>query len=145
MKTLYTGGTFDLFHYGHMRFLKKCRELSDRVVVALNTDSFVLEFKKKAPVLNYEERFESLSHCPYVDEIVPNLSGADSKPTILQVNPNIIAIGDDWDEASYFPQMQFDQDWLDKWGISLEFLPYTSEISASEIRKRLNESLLIDR
>ena len=40
MKILYTGGTFDLFHYGHMNFLKQCSKIADKVV-----DSFS-HFKK---------------------------------------------------------------------------------------------------
>ena len=32
---LYTGGTFDMFHFGHVRFLKMCAQLGD-VTVALN-------------------------------------------------------------------------------------------------------------
>jgi cytidyltransferase-like protein len=27
IKTLYTGGSFDVFHYGHMSFLKKCKSI----------------------------------------------------------------------------------------------------------------------
>ena len=38
---LYTGGTFDLFHWGHENFLKQCSMIADQVVVSLNTDEFV--------------------------------------------------------------------------------------------------------
>jgi len=101
MKILYTGGTFDLFHFGHVEFLKKCKMISDKVVVSLNTDSFVSEYKS-TPIMSYEERKRSLLNCQYVDEIIPNLFGSDSKPTILTVKPQIIAIGDDWAHKDYF-------------------------------------------
>ena len=32
---LYTGGTFDLLHYGHMQFLRACKKISSKVVVSL--------------------------------------------------------------------------------------------------------------
>ena len=88
-KVLYTGGTFDLFHYGHVNFLRQCNRLCSNVVVALNTDEFVTQYKGK-PIMTYVEREKSLLSCPYVSKVIPNLSGADSKPTILSVNPDIV-------------------------------------------------------
>ena len=66
-KILYTGGTFDLLHFGHCNFLKKCKQISDKVVVSLNTDDFIEKFKGTKPILNYKEREKSLSYCQYVD------------------------------------------------------------------------------
>ncbi|MCG8524784.1 MAG: adenylyltransferase/cytidyltransferase family protein [Opitutales bacterium] len=137
MKILYTGGTFDLFHFGHQSFLKKCSEYADVVVVSLNRDDFVEKFKGAAPIMSYDERLESLRHCPYVDKIVENFSNADSKPSILSVNPDIIAVGDDWKTKDYHKQMRIDQEWLNHHEIELIYLPYTKEISSSEIKRRI--------
>lgn len=136
MKTLYTGGTFDLFHYGHVNFLKKCRALSDNVVVALNQDDFVSEYKSP-PVMNYKEREMSLLSCPYVDKVIPNIYGKNSKPSILSIKPDIIAIGDDWAHKDYYEQMDFTQSWLDEQDIVLVYIPYTKGISTSELKKRI--------
>ena len=138
--TLYTGGTFDLFHAGHVNFLSKCKEIvgeQGMVVVALNTDEFILEYKKKAPVVNYEDRAEVLWACRYVDSVVPNTGGADSKIAITEVHPDIIAIGSDWARKDYYKQMGFDQDWLDWMDISLIYIPYTKGISSTEIKSKL--------
>lgn len=139
MKILYTGGTFDLLHFGHVSFLEKCRKISDKVVVSLNTDEFIKKFKGSYPIMNYSEREKSLMYCQFVDSVIPNISGEDSKPSILSVNPNIIAIGDDWAHKDYFSQMQFTQQWLDEKGIVLTYIPYTKGISTTEIKQRLNE------
>jgi glycerol-3-phosphate cytidylyltransferase len=40
MKTIITYGTFDLFHVGHIRLLKRLRALGDRLVVGVSTDEF---------------------------------------------------------------------------------------------------------
>lgn len=138
MKILYTGGTFDLFHYGHVNFLKKCKQIADIVIVSLNTDNFVSEYKN-SPILNYQEREKSLLSCCYVDKIIPNTFGKDSKPTILSVKPNIIAIGDDWAHKNYYEQMSFSQEWLDEHNIVLIYIPYTKGISTSEIKKRIKD------
>lgn len=137
-KILYTGGTFDLFHYGHVNFLKKCKQIADIVVVGLNQDIFVSEYKSPT-IMNYAERELSLTSCPFVDKVIPNISGSDSKPTILSVKPDIIAIGDDWAHKDYYKQMDFTQNWLDEHNIVLVYIPYTKGISTSEIKKRIKD------
>ena len=137
---LYTGGTFDLFHYGHMNFLKKCNNISDKVVVSLNTDEFIKSYKGKAPIMSYKEREQALKNFGIVDEIVPNISGEDSKPTILMVKPNIIAIGDDWCKKDYYQQMNFTQEWLDNNNIVLVYIPYTRGISSTELKSRIKNA-----
>lgn len=139
-RILYTGGTFDIFHYGHTNFLKQCSIIADEVVVALNTDEFIRDFKGKIPIMSYRERELSLMNCPYVTKVVPNFSGADSKPTIESVNPDLIAIGDDWAHKDYYAQMNFTQEWLESKEIVLVYIPYTAQISTSEIKKRIMDS-----
>ena len=75
--------------------------------------------------------------CVFVDEVIPNIGGADSKPAILSVSPDIIAIGTDWARKDYYKQMQFTQDWLDEQNISLMYIPYTKGISSTEIKTRI--------
>lgn len=133
---IYTGGTFDLFHAGHAEFLKKCAQLGD-VVVALNTDEFIEAYKGKPPVMTYTERLAVLASCRYVTRVIPNTGGADSKPTIRSVMPDLIAIGTDWARKDYFAQMGFNVDWLEDNGIGLVYLPYTGGISSTAIKKRL--------
>ena len=137
---VYTGGTFDLFHAGHVNFLKRCKEIAGElgsVVVSLNTDEFIKEYKGKPPVVSFSDRMAVLKACKYVDQVIANSGGADSKPTILQVSPNIIAIGSDWAKKDYYKQMQFTQDWLDEKDMSLIYIPYTKGISSTEIKTRL--------
>ena len=140
-KVLYTGGTFDLFHYGHTNFLRQCSKLADKIIVSLNTDEFIQEYKGKTPIMTYSEREQSLMDCKYVHAVVPNSGGADSKPAILEVNPDIIAIGTDWAKKDYYKQMQFTQEWLDNNDILLVYLAYTEGISTTEIKRRINDRL----
>lgn len=133
---VYTGGTFDLFHAGHVAFLARCSRIGE-VIVALNTDEFIEAYKGKAPVCSYHEREAVLLACSYVDAVVKNEDGADSRSTIEKVMPDIIAIGSDWARRDYYAQMNFNQDWLDERGIGLLYLPYTKNISSTEIKSRL--------
>ena len=136
MELIYTGGTFDLYHAGHARFLARCAALGS-VTVSLNTDEFIQQYKGKPPVLSYSDRAEVLLSTRYVDRVVPNSGGSDSRIAIQAVMPDIIAIGSDWARRDYYTQMGFDQDWLDERGIALIYIPYTQGISSTAIKERV--------
>ena len=92
--------------------------------------------------MTYEERKKSLEGIKYVDEVIPNVGNEDSKPAILSIKPNIVAIGDDWAKKDYFTQMQFTQEWLDQNDIVLVYLSYTKGVSTTDIKKRILEGSL---
>lgn len=144
MTVLYTGGTFDLFHAGHAAFLAQCRKLAGpdgRVVVALNTDAFVASYKVRAPICTYREREAVLVACRHVDTVVQNRIGGDSKPTIEEIRPDLIAIGTDWAAKDYYRQMDFDQKWLDERGITLVYVAhgFSEGLSTTDIKTRMAE------
>ena len=136
--TVYTGGSFDLPHSGHFRLLERASHIG-RVVVSLNTDEFYTEYRGYAPTMNFSERREILLACRWVDEVVANVGGANSRIAIEMVKPDYIVIGSDWAKKNYYKQMGFDQDWLDERGIGLVYVPYTRGISSSELKKRIAE------
>lgn len=133
---VYTGGTFDLLHRGHMTFLARCAEFGD-VTVALNTDEFVEQYKGRRPVIPYGDRAAVLQACRHVTAVVPNRDGADSRTTIERIQPDLIVVGSDWAVRDYHAQMGFDQPWLDRRGIGLCYLPYTDGVSSTILRGRM--------
>ncbi len=137
--TVYTGGTFDILHPGHLAFLERCKQIagSGEVVVSLNTDEFIELYKGEPPVMTFEERKTMLESCVYVDRVVANVGAHDSTIAIEQVKPDVIVVGSDWARRNYYGQMCFDQDWLDERGIMLCYVPYTQGISSTEIKARL--------
>lgn len=137
---IYTGGTFDLFHWGHVELLRRLKDLAGKdgqVIVSLNTDEFIEEYKGKKPVMSYEERYSVLDSCRYVDEVVKNVGGKDSKQSVLSSDIDIVAIGMDWLERDYMKQMSFTREWLEDNDISLIYVPYTRGVSTTDIKKRL--------
>jgi len=135
---VYTGGTFDLFHAGHVKFLEQCARFGN-VYVSLNTDEFIKKYKGTAPVMTFDERKNVLLSCKWVHDVLPNYHGADSKTSIICVDPDMIIIGSDWARRDYYSQMGFDQDWLDSRGITLAYIPYTEGISTTDIKARLSK------
>jgi len=126
-----------------VEFLRRCAELGS-VTVSLNEDEFIEKYKAKRPVISYREREAVLLGCRWVDDVVPNVGGSDSRVSIGIVNPDLVVIGSDWARRDYYLQMNFDQDWLDERGIGLCYIPYTQGISSTVIKERLRFSGRID-
>jgi glycerol-3-phosphate cytidylyltransferase len=140
MSIVYTGGTFDLFHSGHVNLLKRCKDIAGvdgNVVVSLNKNDFIEQYKGKPAVCSDTERRAVLMSCRYVDEVVFNVGGIDSKVAIELVSPDYIVIGSDWANKDYYSQMNFTQEWLDERNIGLVYIPYSKNISSSQIKNRL--------
>lgn len=139
-RVVYTGGTFDLFHAGHVNFLYQCYKIAGKdghVIVGLNTDEFIEEFKGKPPVYTFEERKQLLNSCKYVYNVIENTGGADSKPAILEADADFIVVGSDWCKKDYYSQMKISQYWLNSLNITLIYVPYTEGISTTLLKQRI--------
>lgn len=132
MVKLLTLGTFDTPHMGHACFLKYCERYGE-VVVGLNSDEFVLEYKKEKPVFSYEERGNILSGLGY--KVVKNNSAG--RECIIKEQPDILAIGSDWARKDYYNQIDVTQDFLDRNNIQMLYIPYTQGISTTLLKERL--------
>lgn len=138
---IYTGGTFDPVHAGHVKFFRDIKTLFPQsyLVVVLNQDDFIESYKGYKPKFSYEERKKLLLSVEYINGVIPNEGGADSTITILKVKPQLIVIGNDWLERDYCKQMGFTAKWLTEHQIALLYLPLLEGISNTEIKKRVKE------
>ena len=62
---VYTSGTFDMFHYNHLRMINYARSLADILLVGVSTDELVSSYKAK-PIIPFHERLqiiEALKMC----------------------------------------------------------------------------------
>lgn len=142
MSVVYSGGTFDLFHIGHVQLLAACKKIAGpdgTVVIAVNPDEFVEKFKGVRPTMSLEERMDVVGACKYVDEVIPNTGWQDSTKTIMKYgHVDFVAIGDDWaPPKDYYAQMGFTKEWLGESGITLVFIDRNTGMSSTKIRERL--------
>jgi cytidyltransferase-like protein len=72
MKIVYTKVVADLFHMGHVNFLKAARQMGDRLVVHVVDDDRVEAFKNRRPIMSQQERLAVVAACRHVDETVPD-------------------------------------------------------------------------
>ncbi|CAO3650110.1 unnamed protein product [Cunninghamella echinulata] len=70
-RVVYVDGTFDLFHVGHVEFLKRAKALGDFLIVGVHDDQTVNAIKgSNYPLMNLHERALSVLACRYVDEVI---------------------------------------------------------------------------
>ena len=91
-----TFGTFDVFHVGHIRIIKRARKLGDYLIVGVSTDEMNYEKKGRHPVYNQKERMEIISALRYVDEVFSEESLALKRRYIQAYKADILVMGDDW-------------------------------------------------
>ncbi|MGR5487936.1 adenylyltransferase/cytidyltransferase family protein [Vibrio alfacsensis] len=128
MKTIITYGTFDLFHIGHVRLLKRLSEMADKLVVGISSDEFN-EIKGKSSFFSYKERAEIVASCKYVDEVFSEDNWEQKKDDILKYEASIFAIGDDWQgEFDYLNEL-----------CEVIYLERTKDISTTDIKKSLSK------
>lgn len=95
MKKVITYGTYDLLHVGHIRLLRRARELGDYLIVALSTDEFNALKEKKA-YYSYEDRKAILEAIRYVDEVIPELTWEQKIQDVKDNDVDVFVMGDDW-------------------------------------------------
>lgn len=117
-----TYGTFDLFHVGHVRLLKRIFELSDRLYVGVSTDEFNSAKGKKA-INSYKARAEVVGACRYVHEVFPESSWEQKHKDIERLSVDLLAMGDDW--SGHFGELSA--------VVKILYLPRTPAVSTSEI------------
>lgn len=129
----YTQGTFDTLHYGHIRLLKKAKEKCDYLIVGVNSDNLVKEYKHTETIIKENERLEIVSSLKYVDEvhIVDNLDKISKQK---QFNFDLCFIGSDWQGSDRYKQTEKD---LSEVGAKVIYLPYTPTISTTIIKEKL--------
>lgn len=70
---IYADGVFDLFHLGHMKQLEQAKKSFKNVELVCGIPSDIETHKRKGlTVLSDKQRCETLMHCRWVDEVIPN-------------------------------------------------------------------------
>lgn len=67
----YTDMTADLFHYGHVNFLREAKKKCDYLLVGIHNDESVKSYKR-LPIMSMEERMKVVEACRYVDKVISN-------------------------------------------------------------------------
>lgn len=64
-------GAFDILNYGHIRAFKFAKAQGDYLIVALNTNELIRDYKGREPVMAWSQKRRIIEACRYVDRVVP--------------------------------------------------------------------------
>lgn len=95
-KTVITFGTFDVFHYGHLRVLQRAAEFGGRLVVGVSTDALNQSKKDRSPVFPEIERKAIIESLRVVDEAFYEESLDKKRDYIQHYGADVLVMGDDW-------------------------------------------------
>ena len=126
----YTTGVFDMFHIGHLNLLVNAKKLCDYLIVGVNSDSLVKEYKHKTPVINEEDRKTIVENIKCVDRCII-VNTLDKKEVLNRIDFNVVFVGDDWAKNERWINTKKE---LSQLGIDVVFLPHTEGISSTVLR-----------
>lgn len=129
----YTTGVFDMFHVGHLNLIRAAKAEVDKLVVGVSTDALCLSYKERLPVISFADRFKIVESIKYVDLAIPQ-SELNKVTAWQRIKFNILFVGDDWKGSDKWNAYEAD---LSKFNVSVRYLPYTKNISSSNLRLRL--------
>jgi len=96
-KIVWTNGTFDILHPGHIQLFKVARSLGDKVIVATDTDEKIKKDKgDHKPVNDLKYRVAMLESIKYIDVVLTFGDRPELEGLIQLYNPDILILGDDW-------------------------------------------------
>jgi glycerol-3-phosphate cytidylyltransferase len=135
MTRVYVDMVADLFHSGHVAFLRRAKELGDVLVVGIHTDEVCTNYKRR-PVMSMEERAAVVAACRYVDEVILDAPIVVDREWVERHEVDVVVHGDDFsdeDAQRLYPGPM-------EMGI-FRTLPYTPGVSTSEILDRIRRRL----
>ncbi len=92
---VYTVGTFDMLHVGHLALLEQCRAQGDEVVVGVASDNVVVSYKPNVPVIPLNQRLEMLKALRCVDRVRPYYE-LEYVSACMELNVDVFVVGEDW-------------------------------------------------
>jgi glycerol-3-phosphate cytidylyltransferase len=128
---VYTVGTFDLLHVGHLALLNHCKLLGDILVVGVASDAVVNMYKPNVPIVPLEQRVEMLEALSCVDIVRPYYQ-LEYVSGCKEVDVDIFVVGEDWGKRQHNLDVN---NYLRKMGKEIVKVTYNPRTSSTNIKK----------
>lgn len=129
-RVVFIGGSWDLFHVGHLNILEKSKRLGTKLVVGVLTDDGVSAYKSNS-IITFKDRLRIMEALKLADVVIEQ---NDTDPTNdlkeLGIKPHYLVHGSDWDNCP-------GEDYVNECGGKMVFFPYTKAISTTDIKMRI--------
>ena len=133
----YTQGTFDMFHIGHLNLLRQAKERCEKLIVGINSDTLVQQYKNKTPVVNENDRMEIVKELRCVDDVI-KCETLKKTDVWKELHFDAIFIGSDWKGNVRWTQTEKD---LAPLGAEVVYLKHTDGISSTLLRTKENSKI----
>lgn len=134
-KTVLVGGCFDIFHVGHLNFLRAAKKNNDLLIVLLESDATVRRLKgEQRPINNQKERAGVLAALDFIDTVIllPELkTDQEYSNLITKIQPAVIAVTED------DPILEKKRAQAEMIGAKFLIIPKTKTKSTSQLIKML--------
>ena len=87
--SVYVAITGDLFHCGHVAFLKNAKTFGGDLIVGVYSDADVSKYKHQ-PIMSLTERVSVIEACKYVDQVIPATPAVTSAAFIQKNNIDVV-------------------------------------------------------
>jgi len=131
--TVYTVGTFDLLHVGHLALLEYCKTLGDTFVVGVASDEVVGSYKRNVPVIPLQQRMEMLKALKCVDDVV-SYETLEYVSNCEKLDVDIFVIGEDWGSE---PHNIAVEEYLKSKGAKIVQVTYNPLTSSTKIKQNV--------
>lgn len=135
-KKAYVAMAADLLHPGHLNVIRKAAELGD-VVIGLLTDEAIGAYKR-LPFMTFEQRRIIIESIKGVEKVIPQKT-LDFVENLTQLKPDYVVNGDDWKTGYQKPFREKVIEVLKQWGGELVEVPYTKNISSTQLQNAMRE------
>lgn len=128
---VYTVGTFDLLHVGHLALLNQCKTHGDVLAVGVASDDVVRLYKPQVPVIPLEQRMEMLRALECVDIVRPYFA-LEYVSGCKELDIDVFVIGEDWGKNLHNIAVN---EYLKKAGIRIVQIKYNALTSSTKIKQ----------
>ncbi len=130
---VYTVGTFDMLHVGHLALLEHCRSLGSVVAVGVASDQVVNSYKPNRPVIPLDQRMQMLKALRCVDIVRPYfeleyVSGCEA------LDVDIFVVGEDWGDKPHNIDVE---SYLNSKGSEIVKVHYDLRTSSTQIKQNV--------
>ena len=130
---VYTVGTFDLLHVGHLVLLEHCKTLGNTLVVGVASDEVVNSYKPNVPVVPLKQRMEMIKALTCVDE-VRAYHELEYVSACKELDVDIFVIGEDWGDK---PHNIAVEEYLKSKGKKIVQVTYNAQTSSTRIKQNV--------
>lgn len=132
VKQVYVGMSGDLIHHGHINIIREAQKYGE-ITIGLLTDKALAGYKR-VPLLSYDQRKIIFETMKGIRQVVPQET-LDYTENLRKFKPDYVVHGDDWKNGVQVKTRQRVIETLAEWGGTLIEVPYTKEISSTQLQK----------